>query len=299
VKLILDDAIASTPYPLPDVLSYWVISDVFDEWGSEGYIKGNNMVPFGEVFGLINYQGIRKATFNAFKMLHMMGSTRLQLTGGTNTADGVDGFATASANGSEVAVIVYNFYKVLGGQTGSDLVNITLNDLPLPKGQVTVQHFRVDSLHSNPYAVWLKQGKPVKPSTSQWDEMRAAQNLAEIQPAKTINYTGAAYTDTFTLPRQSVSLLLFKSSNGVINKTDLSSSSTKAPAISITGTILRTTGSGKVPMDVGLYSLDGKCIKRLRVSNAVCDLRQFLPKGTYILHAKVRAESITGKVAIN
>jgi xylan 1,4-beta-xylosidase len=295
VKLILDDAIAPTPYQLPDVLSYWVISDVFDE-GS--FIERSNLVPFGEVFGMINYQGVRKATFNAFKMLHMMGTTRLQLSGGTGTTDGVDGFATVSANGSEVAVIVYNFYKVLSGQTGEDQVNITLNDLPLPKGQISVQHFRVDSLHSNPYAVWLKQGKPAKPSTTQWDEMRAAQNLAELQPAKNINYTGTALTETFTLPRQSVSLLLFKSSNGVIDKAHLSSSSTKAPAISITGTILRAAGTGENPMDVGLYRLDGKCIKHIKVTGD-CDLRQLLPKGTYIIHAKVRAESITGKVAIN
>jgi len=75
------------------------ISDVFDE-GS--YITGHSLGPVREVFGLINYQGIRKAAFNGYKMLNMMGTTRLALTGGTADADGVDGFATVSSDNSQV-----------------------------------------------------------------------------------------------------------------------------------------------------------------------------------------------------
>jgi hypothetical protein len=156
-------------YRYPDVLSYWTISDCFDEWwgnNSNSYIEGNKNVPFGQVFGLINYQGIRKAAFNAFAMLHKMGTIGLQLTGGSGDADGVDGFATVNADSSQVTILVYSYYNDLT-TTGSDnIANLTINNLPFANGrQLTVNHYRVDSLHSNPYAVWLRLNSPASPST--------------------------------------------------------------------------------------------------------------------------------------
>ena len=40
--------------------------------------------------------------------------------------------------------------------------------------------------------------------------MQAAQNLALLMPAASFNYTGTAFTDTFSMPRYSVSLLVFQ-----------------------------------------------------------------------------------------
>lgn len=146
----------------------------------------------------------------------MMGATtRLELTGGTGDADGVDGFATVNSDSTQVAVLVYNFYKSLAGQTAIDDINFSISNLPLRQGLVEVSHYRVDETHSNAYGVWLKQGKPALPSTTQWSDMRAAAELAEIRPATTINYSGAAYTESFTLPRQGLSLLLFKSNSPI------------------------------------------------------------------------------------
>lgn len=116
----------------------------------------------------------------------MMGATtRLALTGGTGDADGVDGFATVNSDSTQVAVLVYNFYKSLAGQTAIDDINFSISNLPLRQGQVEVSHYRVDETHSNAYGVWLKQGKPALPSTTQWSDMRAAAELAEIRPATT------------------------------------------------------------------------------------------------------------------
>ncbi len=91
VKLLADKDSGNTP-PL-EVFSYWTVSDVFDESSgpSGSYIasKGGTL-PFGAVFGLMTYQGMRKASFNAFKMLNYLGSKRLSVTGGTGTSDGVE-----------------------------------------------------------------------------------------------------------------------------------------------------------------------------------------------------------------
>jgi xylan 1,4-beta-xylosidase len=295
IKLILESSSSGTSQ-LPDVLSYWAISDVFDE-GS--WYSSHSTTLFGQVFGLINQHGIRKATFNAFKLLHMMGDTRISLTGGTGDADGVDGFATVSSDNSQVAVMVYNFYAALAGQTAVDNVNLTINNLPLPNGPVEVRHYRVDSLHSNPFGVWLKLGKPASTNTSAMDQIRTASNLAELNPMKTITYSGGALTETFDLPRQGLSLIVLKSNSVRIGREPVLAPLRQCPALSITGATLSVTGDYKSPIEAAIHSLDGKEVKRLSVSRSGIDLGQILPKGTYLVRAGASGQRLVGKTVID
>ena len=111
-KLLSDKNSGNTP-PL-GVFSYWVLSDVFDESSgpSGSYIlskTASGTLPFGQVFGLMTFQGIRKAAFNAFKMLNYLGPTRLQSSGGTSS-DGVDAMATTSASGDSLQILAYDQY---------------------------------------------------------------------------------------------------------------------------------------------------------------------------------------------
>ena len=154
-------------YGAADVFSYWALSDIFDESGgpSGSYILGRGgALPFGGVFGLMTFQGVRKAAFNAFKMLSYLGPRRLMSGGGTG-GDGVDAMATTSATGDELQILVYNFFATLN-TTGSDDVTVTVSNLPaaLAGKEVFVTHFRVDETHSNPYSVWVSQGSPTNPT---------------------------------------------------------------------------------------------------------------------------------------
>ena len=85
--------------------------------------EGRGTLPFGQVFGLMTYQGIRKAAFNAFKMLNYLGPTRVMSGGGTSS-DGVDAMATLSASGDSLQILAYNTYATLN-TTGTD--NVTVN----------------------------------------------------------------------------------------------------------------------------------------------------------------------------
>jgi len=208
VKLLSDKNQGDTP-PL-DVFSYWVVSDIFDESGgpSGSYILGQGgNLPFGRVFGLMTFQGVRKAAFNAFKMLNYLGPQRLMSGGGTG-GDGVDAMATASAGGDELQILVYDFFATLD-TSGSDEVTVTVNNLPaaLAGKEVFVTHFRVDETHSNPYSVWVSQGSPTNPTEDQWRAMRQAQHLALLQPLSKATVSNT-YTATFTMPRQAGSLLV-------------------------------------------------------------------------------------------
>ena len=198
VKLFSDKFQGTTP-PL-DVLSYWVASDVFDESSgpSGSYILGQGgNLPFGQVFGLMTFQGVRKAAFNGYKMLNYLGTTRLTVAGGT-TGDGVDGLAAMSASGDELQIIAYDYFATASA-TGTDNVTINVSNLPaaLAGKSLFVTHFRVDSTHSNPYSVWVGQNSPTNPTEAQWQAMRQAQHLALLQPVAKTTVT-TSFTTTFT-----------------------------------------------------------------------------------------------------
>ena len=208
VKLISD--VNSGDTAQIDVFSYWVLSDVFDESSgpSGSYILGKNgTLPFGQVFGLMTFQGMRKAAFNAFKMLAYLGPKRLMSSGGTGS-DGVDAMATTSASGDEVQILVYNTFATMN-TSGSDMVTVNLNNLPatLSGKSVFVTQFIVDETHSNPYSTWVSQSKPGAPSEAQWQAMKAHQHLELMQPVSKTTLA-ATYTTSFPINRQAGILLI-------------------------------------------------------------------------------------------
>ena len=209
IKLLSDKNSGDTPPG--EIFSYWVLSDVFDESGgspSNSYILGKGgTLPFGSVFGLMTFQGVRKAAFNAFKMLNYLGPKRLKSSGGTGN-DGVDAMATMSAAGDELQILVSDYYATLN-TSGTDSVTVTVSNLPasLSGKELFVTHFGVDETHSNPYSVWAGQGKPTAPSETQWQAMRKAQHLALLEPVTKMAVT-TSYTTTFTMPRQAGSLII-------------------------------------------------------------------------------------------
>ncbi|MBN1760608.1 MAG: hypothetical protein JW863_19930 [Chitinispirillaceae bacterium] len=287
VKMILDDYTANT-YQLPEVFSYWAISDVFDE-GS--YIIGHNKVPFGGVFGLINYQGVPKATFNAFRCLHMMGSKRLAFTGIANAVvDGVDGFATVNDDNTEVAVLIYNFYQQLesADAKGTDNVSLTINNLPLATGKVEVKHYRIDSEHSNPYGVWLQKGKP-SANGNGWGEVVAASNLAVLD-SETIDFTGGAYTKTISLPRQAVSFLMLKKE---VVAVDAEQVKPYHPDLFISGSKIFNNGR---EIKCSIFSMGGKKIKTFSTGSPSLDLRK-IPgvKGVCLVRIESEGKLLTSK----
>jgi xylan 1,4-beta-xylosidase len=208
VKLLADKTSGDTP--ALDVFSYWTLSDVFDESSgpSGSYILGQGgNLPFGRVFGVMTFQGMRKASFNAFKMLNYLGPKRLASTGGAS-GDGVDVMAAMSAAGDEIQILVYNYYQMMN-TTGSDSVTVTINNIPstLAGKSVFGTQFLVDETHSNPYNTWVSQNKPTAPTEAQWQAMKAHQGL-EMPQAVGKTTLGATFTTSITLNRQAGTLLI-------------------------------------------------------------------------------------------
>jgi xylan 1,4-beta-xylosidase len=159
---------------LTEFMSYWSLSDVFEE---QGVVK----TPFYGGFGLLAERSIPKAAFNDFALLHRLGDKRLDV--GSDSA-----LVTRRKDGS-LEVAVWNLF--LPEEAGSPkTVTLRFRGLPHTRtARVTV----VDKEHGSPLPAWGKMGRPTTPTEAQIAELRKA---AEWPPTKTVNVTNGSLTLT-------------------------------------------------------------------------------------------------------
>jgi xylan 1,4-beta-xylosidase len=148
---------------LVDMMSYWTFSDVFEE---QGVVKR----PFYGGFGLLAEDGLPKPSFNAFKLLHRLGDTRIP-------ADAKDALITRRRNGS-LAIAIWNLS--LPEEKG-DEKDITLQLTGLtgtPKATLEL----VDADHGSLREAYAAMGSPTYPTQAQIQSLRKAAELAAPIP---------------------------------------------------------------------------------------------------------------------
>jgi xylan 1,4-beta-xylosidase len=147
---------------LTDMLAYWSFSDVFEE---QGVVKK----PFYGGYGLVAAGNIPKASYNAFALLHRLGTERLK-------ADSGPVLATRRLDGALV-IAAWNYAPP--GETGP------ARELTLElRGLGAMRHasiFRVDDEHGSAITAWEAMGKPSFPSRDQQQLLREAGRLAAPQ----------------------------------------------------------------------------------------------------------------------
>jgi xylan 1,4-beta-xylosidase len=148
---------------LVDILAYWDFSDVFEE---QGVVKR----PFYGGFGLMAERGIPKAAFNAFKLLHRLGTERLAV-------ESPDALATRRADGS-LAIALWNYAPPSPPEKEPDgrLKSFALSIRGL-KGSATAWIYVVDREHGSPLNAWVAMGKPDTPTREQIRRLREASKL--------------------------------------------------------------------------------------------------------------------------
>jgi xylan 1,4-beta-xylosidase len=145
---------------LVDMMSYWTFSDVFEE---QGVVKR----PFYGGFGLMAEDDLPKPSFNAFKLLHRLGDTRVP-------ADAKDVLVTRRQDGS-LAIAVWNLS--LPEEKGEE-ENITLQLTGLT-GTHTATLDLVDADHGSLRKAYAAMGSPTDPTQAQIQSLR---KVAELPP---------------------------------------------------------------------------------------------------------------------
>jgi xylan 1,4-beta-xylosidase len=144
---------------LVDIMSYWTLSDVFEE---QGVVK----TPFYGGYGLIAEDEIPKPAFNAFKLLHELGDERIQL-------DSDSALLTRRKDGSLV-LAVWNYASP--DQSGSSKsITLQLKNTSAKRAMVS----RLDREHGDIHSAYEKMGSPRYPTQKQIQELRHAAELSK------------------------------------------------------------------------------------------------------------------------
>lgn len=160
---------------LADSLSYWVFTDVFEESGA-----GDSIFHGG--FGMINFQGIAKPTYHAYRFLNALGEEELSRSEvGIVTRHAVNGRITAllyryDEEVTPTAVPLTDSLKdALEIQQKGTSLAVTLEIRDLPPYAVFDQEI-VDSNHGYAVPLWEEQGTPEPPTREQLQSLRARAN---------------------------------------------------------------------------------------------------------------------------
>jgi xylan 1,4-beta-xylosidase len=156
---------------LVDSLSYWVFTDVFEESAAGDTI-------FHGGFGLINFQGIVKPTFHAYRFLHLLGSEEIVREPGVIATRDNEGLLQALAyhypdelrEAPPLTSSPAEADKVLAlGQPRE--IQMEIRDLP-PGSRFIVE--TLDANHGFCLEAWKALGAPEPPSRDQAEALRKA-----------------------------------------------------------------------------------------------------------------------------
>jgi xylan 1,4-beta-xylosidase len=189
-----------------DALAHWVASDHFEELGRPPAL-------FHGGFGLLTVGNLRKPRYWALSLAERLGGEELATAVGGDVG-GVEAWAARDAD--RVGVLVWNGTLDQSRASGEPLLNrsVTVTVTDLPAGSYEVRHHRIDESNTNIRAAWRNLGgdRPW-PAEAEWEELRAADVLAEFAPPQHIRTGGEPVTFRFGLPMPGVSYLEFTRSD--------------------------------------------------------------------------------------
>jgi len=143
---------------MADIMSYWDLSDVFEE-------QGVPKKPFYGGFGLMAEGGVPKASFNDFKILHLLGERRIGVD-----SDSV--LATRRGDGT-LAIALWNLYLPEEQGHPRDFALEFKRLGGMKKGLI----YQVDPEHGSPLPAYRAMGSPDYPTLEQYKELRKAAEL--------------------------------------------------------------------------------------------------------------------------
>ncbi len=150
---------------MTQMMSYWSFSDVFEE---QGVVK----TPFYGGFGLVAELGIPKPSYDAFELLHALGTERLP-----NSSPNV--LVTRRKDGT-LEIALWNYVEP-GGTGSAKTIDLDLQGIAAD-AHATI--LRLDAEHGDTLDAWKKMGSPKYPSKTQVEELRRVADLGpgQIEP---------------------------------------------------------------------------------------------------------------------
>jgi xylan 1,4-beta-xylosidase len=172
--------------------------------------------PYFAGFRELATNGLDKPVLNAVRMLGMLGNERVKLTSsGALSAEEVvckgvralpDINAIAARKDREIEILLWNYHDDDVPVPAAPL-DLAVSGLPVDAIRGLLEHFRVDSGHSNAFAAWKDLGSPQSPSVSEYERLQASGQLQLLNSPAWIEIQQGAVHLQFALPRQGLSLV--------------------------------------------------------------------------------------------
>ena len=167
-----------------EALSYWVVSDHFEELGRPPALLHGG-------FGLRTVGELRKPRWWALALLESLGPTEVEVElAGDGAGSLVEALATTGPDG-EVSVLAWNLTldqtRAAGDPELARRVELEVRGLTAG-ASYRLQHHRVDADHSDVAAVWgrLREDGQDWPTDEQWAALREADRLDRLEPDRTV-----------------------------------------------------------------------------------------------------------------
>ena len=172
--------------------------------------------PYFEGFRTLATNGVDKPVLNTFRMLGLLGNERVKATSSGAlrsedvVRDGVRGqpdiSVIATRKEHEVDVLIWNYHDDDLPAAASP-IDLVVRGLPAKTSHGLLEHFRIDSDHSNAFTSWKEMGSPQSPTAEQYEQLQRAGQLQLLgSPAWMPIAQGTAHLQ-FALPRQGLSLV--------------------------------------------------------------------------------------------
>ena len=114
--------------------------------------------------------------------------------------------AIATRKDHEIEILIWNYHD-------ADLpvdpakIALSVSGLPANVSRAQLEHFRIDSDHSNAFTAWKEMGSPQAPTPHEYERLENAGQLQLLASPSFLPIERGAVQLQFTLPRQGLSLL--------------------------------------------------------------------------------------------
>jgi xylan 1,4-beta-xylosidase len=172
--------------------------------------------PYFAGFRELASNGLDKPVLNAFRMFGLLGGKRLEATSsdaldtdlvlreGVREKPDVNAIATRSENA--VQVLLWNYHDD-DLPAAPALVNVQISGFPEKVEHAVLEHFRIDTAHSNSFSAWKDLGSPQRPTPEQYKELESAGQLELLTSPAWVHIGNGTAQLQIELPRQGLSLL--------------------------------------------------------------------------------------------
>jgi xylan 1,4-beta-xylosidase len=125
---------------------------------------------------------------------------------GGDVGPDVSGFAALSGSKS-LQILIYDHHDDWD-LSGEQQIELEIANLPFGETGIMLHHYRIDRTHSNAYAEWVRQGRPMYPTPGQYAAMKGRDDLELLEPPRRAMLLDGKVKLTFTMPTHSISLLV-------------------------------------------------------------------------------------------